>query len=112
MQYQVQALPDPHIPNNTVVPYLADLYISGSANPVQGIWYQANSTGVTIEYYTSRYQAASEIYHFTVSYVTTKPGVYVYTYYSTGGAADDGLHAAVGAQGSKYTVLRARRGSG
>ncbi|KAK5690427.1 hypothetical protein LTR97_012295 [Elasticomyces elasticus] len=101
-QYQTQALPNPHIPNNTVVPWLDDLYISGSASPRQGIFYQANDTGVTFEYYVGRYQGtASQIYHFTVDYLVANPGVFVYTYYMTGGTADNGIHAAVGVQGVK-----------
>ncbi|KAK4960559.1 hypothetical protein LTR10_003455 [Elasticomyces elasticus] len=101
-QYQTQALPNSHIPNNTVVPWLDDLYISGSASPQQGIFYQANDTGVTFEYYVGRYQGtASQIYHFTVDYLVANPGVFVYTYYMTGGTADNGIHAAVGVQGVK-----------
>ncbi|KAK5729630.1 hypothetical protein LTR17_011817 [Elasticomyces elasticus] len=99
-QYQTQALPNSHIPNNTVVPWLDDLYISGSASPRQGIFYQANDTGVTFEYYVGRYQGtASQIYHFTVDYHVANPGVFLYTYYMTGGVADNGINAAVGVQG-------------
>ncbi|KAK3630809.1 hypothetical protein LTR56_017226 [Elasticomyces elasticus] len=99
-QYQTQALPNSHIPNNTVVPWLDDLYISGSASPRQGIFYQANDTGVTFEYYVGRYQGtASQIYHFTVDYLVANPGVFLYTYYMTGGVADNGINAAVGVQG-------------
>ncbi|KAK1056656.1 hypothetical protein LTR74_014769 [Friedmanniomyces endolithicus] len=105
-QYQAQSFPDSHIPNNTVAPWLDDLYIFGAASPQQGIFYQVNSAGngVTFEYYVGRYQgAAGQVYHFTVDYSTLRPGVFVYTYYATGGSGDDGVHAAVGMQGMTST---------
>ncbi|KAK0337257.1 hypothetical protein LTR94_005165 [Friedmanniomyces endolithicus] len=105
-QYQAQSFPDSHIPNNTVAPWLDDLYIFGAASPQQGILYQVNSAGngVTFEYYVGRYQgAAGQVYHFTVDYSMLRPGVFVYTYYATGGGGDDGVHAAVGMQGMTST---------
>jgi len=100
-QYQTEALPDSHIPNSTVAPWLDDLVINAwpAVSPRQGIWYQANSTGVTFEYYVGRYQG-NATYHFTVSYSQANAGVFVYTYYATGDG-DNGSNAAVGAQGRK-----------
>ena len=105
-QYQPQAFPDSHIPNNTVAPFLSDLYIFGTSSPHQGIWYETFPNGTMMwEYYTGRYQGpSSQVYHFTVATSTVSPGVWVYTYYATGGSTDDGVHAAVGAQGGKSSL--------
>lgn len=102
-QYQAMQLPDAHIPNNTVAPFFDDLYVYGDAvSPRQGIFYQFNAanTNVTFEYYVGR-NGTAQLYHFTVGYNSLVPGVFTYTYYSTGGASDEGLYASVGSQGSK-----------
>ncbi|KAK4556524.1 hypothetical protein LTR86_006669 [Recurvomyces mirabilis] len=99
-QYQTGPLPNSHIPNNTVLPYASDMYLYGSAYPPQGIFYQASSSNITLEYYLGRYQG-SGMYHFTVAYNTSAPGVFVYTYYTVGGSTDDGALGVVGAQGGE-----------
>ncbi|KAK3677400.1 hypothetical protein LTR78_002938 [Recurvomyces mirabilis] len=99
-QYQTSPLPNSHIPNNTVLPYASDMYLYGSAYPPQGIFYQASSSNITLEYYLGRYQG-SGMYHFTVAYNTSAPGVFVYTYYTVGGSTDDGVMGVVGAQGGE-----------
>jgi len=102
-QYQAMRLPTANIPNNTVAPLFEDLCNNGSAYPPQGIFYQFNAanTSVTYEYYESRPGAQDQIYHFTVVYDSTQPGVFKYTYYAVGGIADGGLNAAVGMQGGE-----------
>ncbi|TKA24245.1 hypothetical protein B0A50_06009 [Salinomyces thailandicus] len=99
-QYQVEALPDSHIPNNTVAAFFDDLYLVGASNPQQGIFYAfgKGNTNVTFEYYVGR-NGTSQIYHFLVDYDSAKPGVFVYTYIATGGASDQGIYAGVGTQG-------------
>ena len=105
--YQAGPLPNTHIPNNTVLPYGSDLYLYGSSYPPQGIFYQTGLTNVTLEYYLGRYQS-NGTYHFTVAYDLTKPGIFVYTYYTVGGSSDNGALGVVGTQGSEsvsYTHL-------
>lgn len=101
-QYQAMALPDAHIPNHTVAPFFDDLYLVADSNPQQGIFYQYNSalSNFTFEYYLGR-NGTNQTYHFTVDYSFSTPGVFVYTYYQTGGAGDYGTYASVGTQGSK-----------
>jgi hypothetical protein len=111
-QYQNNALPSSHIPNNTAAPFWDDLYIYGNATPAQGIWYQFGNggTNVTVEYYLGRANAGSNgsVYHFTVGYSTSTPGTVIYTYYATGGG-NNGVNAAVGVQGGKSFLLIFRR---
>ncbi|KAI7220945.1 hypothetical protein KC333_g2055 [Hortaea werneckii] len=97
-QYQVEPLPDSHIPTNSVAAFFDDLYLVGSSDPQQGIFYALGSTNVTFEYYLGR-NGTDQIYHFLVDYDTTRPGVFVYTYLQTGGANDMGIYAGVGTQG-------------
>ncbi|KAK6397334.1 hypothetical protein LTR65_006308 [Meristemomyces frigidus] len=100
-QYQPAALPDAHIPNNTVAPFFDDLYLYGNSNPQQGIFYQLSAAGtnVTYEYYIGRGARLSEIFHFTIDYNSLMPGVFVYTYYLAGNTTDDGISASIGTQG-------------
>lgn len=106
-QYQAMQLPASNIPNNTVAPFFDDLYLYGTSGPQEGIFYQYNSaqTAITYEFYLSRAgQQNMEVFHFTVKYDSTQPGIFVYTYYSVGGANDDGLYAAVGTQGRESSL--------
>lgn len=100
-QYQPAALPVSYLPNNTVAPFLDDLYLFGRATPAQGIFYQLNAanTSVTYEYYLGRALKTENRYHFTVEYDSAVPGVFVFSYYETGGATDHGNTCAVGTQG-------------
>lgn len=100
-QFASQEFPASNIPNNTVAPFFDDLYLDGSEDPPQGIFYQISGGAVTYEWYIGRGGAVGRIYHFTVRYDSAVPGVFTYTYYSTGGEVDQGEYASVGAQGSK-----------
>ncbi|KAI7345524.1 hypothetical protein KC357_g2487 [Hortaea werneckii] len=97
-QYQVEPFPDSHIPANSVAAFFDDLYLVGSSDPQQGIFYALGSTNVTFEYYLGR-NGTDQIYHFLVDYDSATPGVFVYTYLQTGGASDMGIYAGVGTQG-------------
>ncbi|RMY90444.1 hypothetical protein D0861_03683 [Hortaea werneckii] len=97
-QYQVEPFPDSHIPANSVAAFFDDLYLVGSSDPQQGIFYALGSTNVTFEYYLGR-NGTDQIYHFLVDYDSTRPGMFVYTYLQTGGASDMGIYAGVGTQG-------------
>ncbi|KAI7624602.1 hypothetical protein KC343_g6913, partial [Hortaea werneckii] len=97
-QYQVEPFPDSHIPANSVAAFFDDLYLVGSSDPQQGIFYALGSTNVTFEYYLGR-NGTDQIYHFLVDYDSATPGVFVYTYLQTGGAGDMGIYAGVGTQG-------------
>ncbi|KAI7283080.1 hypothetical protein KC345_g3140 [Hortaea werneckii] len=97
-QYQVEPFPDSHIPANSVAAFFDDLYLVGSSDPQQGIFYALGSTNVTFEYYLGR-NGTDQIYHFLVDYDSTRPGVFVYTYLQTGGTGDMGIYAGVGTQG-------------
>ena len=109
-QYQAETLPDENIPNNTVCPFFDDLYLYGTSSPQQGIFYQFNTanTAVTYEYYLARAGTAGQIYHFTVFYDSTQPGIFTITYYSTG-INDNGEYASVGIQGCKFNIRRMTR---
>jgi hypothetical protein len=64
----------------------------------QGIFYETTATTVTYEYRLGR-GGTYETYHFTVSYDSTNPGVFVYRYYEVG--QDQGSGSAnIGIQGS------------
>ncbi|KAF2481522.1 hypothetical protein BDY17DRAFT_189902 [Neohortaea acidophila] len=111
-QYSVQKFPANNIPNNTVAPFFDDMYLRGNSTPQDGIFYEIPASGdsVTYEYYLNRGTTqgtvnASETFHFTVSYNITTPGVFLYTYYQTGGASDSGIYAAVGMQGGEYSPV-------
>ena len=101
-QYQVQSLPSIHIPENVVVPFWDDLALLARASPQQGIFYAFGSTNVTFEYYLGR-NGTDQIYHFLVDYDNNSPGVFVFTYVSTGGMSDAGVYAGVGTQGGEDT---------
>ena len=106
-QYEAIPFPADNLPNNTVAPLFDDLYLYGDASPKQGIWYQVNSaqTSVEFEYYLQRAGNDGPPYHFTISYDSSSPGVFTYTYYSVGPSSDDGVYAAVGMQGSKCPIF-------
>lgn len=101
-QYQVEPLPDSHIPANTLAAFFDDLYLYGVSSPQQGVWYQFNAaqTAVTVEYYVARAGAMDEIYHFLVSYDSAASGIFQIAYLAVGNG-NDGATAVVGAQGSK-----------
>ncbi|KAG9656030.1 hypothetical protein KCU64_g6147, partial [Aureobasidium melanogenum] len=90
-------LPNPYIPLYAAAPFFDDLFKSGS-DLDQGIFYNYTATAVTYEYRLIR-AGTTETYHFTVSYDSTNPGVFVYRYYDIG--QDQGsASAAIGIQGS------------
>ncbi|KAH0141571.1 hypothetical protein KCU67_g14432, partial [Aureobasidium melanogenum] len=90
-------LPNPYIPLYAAAPFFDDLFKSGS-DLDQGIFYSYTATAVTYEYRLIR-AGTTETYHFTVSYDSTNPGVFVYRYYDVG--QDQGsASAAIGIQGS------------
>ncbi|KAK4497226.1 hypothetical protein PRZ48_011676 [Zasmidium cellare] len=101
-QYQVQQLPTPWLPNATVLPLWDDLFVyrQGGQTPTQGMWYQLSDDGVVYEWYVARAGVEATIYHFTLSYNYTTPGVFEYRYYLTGGE-EEGAYASVGMQGRK-----------
>jgi len=105
-QYQPGTFPLSYLPNNTVAPFMDDLYLYGTGSPQDGIFYQikAGGSGVTYEYYLERAGDVSYPFHFTVDYDRASPGIFVFTYYSTGGPNDNGIYCGVGTQGSKFTV--------
>ncbi|KAK6005862.1 hypothetical protein QM012_007504 [Aureobasidium pullulans] len=90
-------LPNPYIPLYAAAPFFDDLFKSGS-DLDQGIFYDYTATAVTYEYRLTR-AGTTETYHFTVSYDSTNPGVFIYRYYDVG--QDQGsASAAIGIQGS------------
>lgn len=105
-QYAASELPVDYLPNNTVAVFLDDLYLYRAVEPEQGIFYQFNGdqTAITYEYYLALAGEPSHAYHFTVAYDSAQPGVFTYEYFQTGGAADNGMYAAVGSQGSKLCI--------
>ncbi|KAH0346587.1 hypothetical protein KCU81_g3870, partial [Aureobasidium melanogenum] len=90
-------LPNPYIPLYAAAPFFDDLFKTGS-DLEQGIFYTYTSTAVTYEYRLIR-AGTTETYHFTVSYDSTNPGVFVYRYYDIG-QAQGSASAAIGIQGS------------
>jgi hypothetical protein len=102
-QYQPAPFPMTYLPNNTVAPFMDDLYLYGTSTPQDGIWYQFNAgrTAVTYEYFLERAGDVSYPFHFTVGYDSVSPGVFVFTYYSTGGPNDNGVYCSIGTQGRK-----------
>lgn len=63
---------------------------------------------MTYEFYVSRKGLVDGAYHFTVDYDSAVPGVFVFRYLATGGAADDGANgakAALGSQGSESVLM-------
>ncbi|KAF2723443.1 hypothetical protein K431DRAFT_301696 [Polychaeton citri CBS 116435] len=99
--FEPQQLPTDQLPANTICPYWDDLYKSEGTE--QGIFYQFNAanTSITYEYYIGHagYPTADPV-HFTVTYDSFMPGVFVYHYYGTGnGQTADGVLASVGTQG-------------
>lgn len=103
-QYSNQPFPASNIPANAVAPFFDDLYLVGDSKPQTGIFYEISDTAVTYEYYLNRggnngVVDTSEVFHFTVAYDSTQPGIFTYTYYEMG---DNGQYAAVGMQGSKF----------
>jgi hypothetical protein len=63
----------------------------------QGIFYEYTNTTVTYEYRLGR-GGTYETYHFTASYDTTAPGIFIFRYYAVG--QDQGSGSAnIGIQG-------------
>ncbi|KAI5198570.1 hypothetical protein E4T39_06658 [Aureobasidium subglaciale] len=96
-------LPNPYIPIYAAAPFFDDLIKFGENNDA-GIFYQTTSTSVTYEYRLAR-AGTYETYHFTVSYDSTKPGIFVYRYYDIGGEQGSSS-AAIGIQGSTDGTTR------
>ncbi|KAL8731828.1 MAG: hypothetical protein Q9166_003112 [cf. Caloplaca sp. 2 TL-2023] len=87
-------LPTGNIPPFSLTPFWDDTIIY-EGQP-QGVFYKIDGGNqVVFEYYLSRYAAPTEFYHYLVSYSTSQPGVYTYTYYQV---SDAGISATVGAQ--------------
>ncbi|KAI5235488.1 hypothetical protein E4T43_09234 [Aureobasidium subglaciale] len=96
-------LPNPYIPIYAAAPFFDDLIKFGENNDA-GIFYQTTSTSVIYEYRLAR-AGTYETYHFTLSYDSTQPGIFVYRYYDIGG--DQGSSsAAIGIQGSTDGTTR------
>ncbi|KAI5277000.1 hypothetical protein E4T47_00019 [Aureobasidium subglaciale] len=96
-------LPNPYIPIYAAAPFFDDLIKFGENNDA-GIFYQTTSTSVIYEYRLAR-AGTYETYHFTLSYDSTQPGIFVYCYYDIGG--DQGSSsAAIGIQGSTDGTTR------
>ncbi|THX21883.1 hypothetical protein D6D12_09669, partial [Aureobasidium pullulans] len=89
-------LPNQFLPPNTAAPFFDDLIKNGD-NLDMGIFFQTTATTVTYEYRLAR-GGTYENYHFTLSYDSTKPGVFVYRYYEIGGDQGSGS-ANIGIQG-------------
>ncbi|KAI5212952.1 hypothetical protein AUEXF2481DRAFT_6754 [Aureobasidium subglaciale EXF-2481] len=96
-------LPNPYIPIYAAAPFFDDLIKFGENNDA-GIFYQTTSTSVIYEYRLAR-AGTYETYHFTVSYDSTQPGIFVYRYYDIGGDQGSGS-AAIGIQGSTDGTTR------
>jgi hypothetical protein len=110
-QYEPSQFPVPYLPNNTVAPFFDDLFLLGGASPQQGIWYQLNTaqTKITYEWYISRSGNTNYPFHFTVAYDSAQPGIFVFSYYATGGPSDNGATCAVGMQGSTFLFITTLR---
>jgi hypothetical protein len=90
-------LPNPYIPIYAAAPFFDDL-IKNADNLDEGIFYEITSTTVTYEYRLGR-GGTYELYHWTISYDTTVPGILTYRYYDVG--QDQGSASAnIGIQGS------------
>ncbi|GIZ37886.1 hypothetical protein CKM354_000131600 [Cercospora kikuchii] len=99
-QFQNLQLPAANIPAYAVVPFWDDTAMFGNETITQGIFYQNDTTGVTFEFYLSRPQDTSLIFHYTISYAFPNPGVFVYSYFDADSAHhDDGSFSTVGMQG-------------
>ncbi|PPJ57801.1 hypothetical protein CBER1_00045 [Cercospora berteroae] len=99
-QFQNLQLPAANIPAYAVVPFWDDTAMFGNETITQGIFYQNDTTGVTFEFYLSRPQDTSLIFHYTISYAFDNPGVFVYSYFDADSANnDDGSFSTVGMQG-------------
>ncbi|KAL8859127.1 MAG: hypothetical protein Q9178_004390 [Gyalolechia marmorata] len=86
-------LPVPFFTVPALFPLWDDSYIA-EGQP-QGIFYKlSGGTDVVFEYYLTHFGSA-EYYHYLVSYSTTRPGVFIFTYYQI---SDRGIGATVGAQ--------------
>ncbi|KAF2166277.1 carbohydrate-binding module family 18 protein [Zasmidium cellare ATCC 36951] len=105
-QYQVQRLPTPWLPNSTIAPLWDDFFVyrENGQTPTQGMWYQFNNGGVEYEWYVARAGVEETIYHFTAGYNYSRPGVFEFRYYLTGGE-EEGSFASVGMQGLDSTGL-------
>ncbi|WPA97887.1 uncharacterized protein RHO25_002498 [Cercospora beticola] len=99
-QFQNLQLPAANVPAYAVVPFWDDTAMFGNETITQGIFYQNDTTGVTFEFYLSRPQDTSLIFHYTISYAFSNPGVFVYSYFDADSAHnDDGSFSTVGMQG-------------
>lgn len=107
-QYQVQQFPTDYLPTSAVAPLWDDFYLyraGGQPQPTQGMWYQLSEAGVVYEWYVARASQPSVVYHFTLGYNYTSPGVFEYRYYLTGGT-ENGAYASVGMQGGKSKLFQ------
>lgn len=94
---------DNETPLTALFPFWDDLAIPEGTSDY-GIYYQLSDTGVTYEFYLTR-TGQMVLFHFTVEYTYSNPGVAVFTYYEMD---DPGDVATVGAQGCKCFFLSPR----
>lgn len=86
-------------PLTALFPFWDDLAIpdfTGASD--YGIYYQLSDTGVMYEYYLTR-PGQEIVFHFTVGYTYSTPGVATFTYYALD---DPGTYSTVGSQGCKF----------
>ncbi|KAI5361748.1 putative chitin-binding, type 1, Endochitinase-like superfamily [Septoria linicola] len=106
-QYENQRLPTEFVPPFALAPFWDDQAMYGNADPPHGIYYQADDTGVTVEFYLSRAYVDNLMFHYTVSYSFANPGVYVFSYFDVDSANNDlGKYATVGMQGAPNNVTQ------
>lgn len=88
---------DNETPLSALFPFWDDLNKPAGEDDY-GIYYQLSDTGVTYEYYLTRL-GQLVVFHFTVEYTYSNPGVAVFTYYEMD---DPGDSSTVGSQGCKF----------
>ncbi|KAL8820253.1 MAG: hypothetical protein Q9223_001485 [Gallowayella weberi] len=94
-RYFNDPLPSENIAAFTLCPFWDDGVIFEDAP--QGIFYQisAGNTQITFEFLYAQLPSQDRLIHFLVSYSTTQPGIFTYTYLQV---PDSGSGATVGAQ--------------
>jgi hypothetical protein len=105
-QFEDVRLPTTDIPTFALAPFWDDTAMFGNETNRQGIYYQYDASGVTIEYYLSRPYTATINFHYTVSYAYASPGVYVIQYLNVDDVHNDqGYIASVGMQGGEFSLF-------
>ncbi|KAL8811675.1 MAG: hypothetical protein Q9200_001611 [Gallowayella weberi] len=101
-RYFNDPLPSENIAAFTLCPFWDDGVIFEDAP--QGIFYQisAGNTQITFEFLYAQFPSQDRLIHFLVSYSTTQPGIFTYTYLQV---PDSGSGATVGAQYGTCTIL-------